>query len=490
VAHLFISYAHVDRDFAGRLKGEIEKAGFGVWIDTERLRAGDDWRQGIDEAIKGAFALIAVMSPEAFSSQYVTYEWAFALGMSIKVIPILYRHSTMHPRLDVMQYIDCTDRENIPWDKILWELKETEKVHSYSSIHAPQSAPLVVKRAAEALESYRDNDRNDAIKTLARTTHPSAIDVLAQAVHHPIPDVRSEASLALADLTRYTDMRALPGLFKLLEHPSSEIRNTGIRVISYYQDKSLLMALELFRETKLSYVRSSIAKILGSIGDERAITELISGLDDDDNFIRSDVVHALGQIKSIKSLPALIHTLQVANADLKCDILRTFGQIKSADSVPILVEAFNDTDSRINVTAAEVLAQMGSIAVPGLLSVMKEENIHLRSAAAEILRKIGTVAVPELLAALEDEHVDVRCASLRTFGQIWVMEQRNQQLDEKQWDTRIIPNLIKLLSDIEQSSGIETRVCDYAVETLERIGTPKALEAVEQWKQKHGNGQT
>ena len=46
----------------------LEEAGFSTWRDTEKLRAGDDWRAEIDQAIISASALVAVMTPAAAAS--------------------------------------------------------------------------------------------------------------------------------------------------------------------------------------------------------------------------------------------------------------------------------------------------------------------------------------------------------------------------------------------------------------------------------------
>src|SRR6266567_3712535 len=96
---VFISYMHEDLDFAENVIRRLERAGFSTWAD-ERLRAGEDWRTMIDLAIKNSFALIVVMTPEAKASEYVTYEWAFAWGMSIRVIPLMLRKTALHPRLE------------------------------------------------------------------------------------------------------------------------------------------------------------------------------------------------------------------------------------------------------------------------------------------------------------------------------------------------------------------------------------------------------
>jgi hypothetical protein len=105
MSHVFISYARENSDFVERLRQRLIEAEFDVWTDSV-LRPGNDWRQEIDEAIRAAFVLLVVVTPEADSSQYVTYEWAYALGLDIKVIPLVLESTSMHPRLQFVQHVD------------------------------------------------------------------------------------------------------------------------------------------------------------------------------------------------------------------------------------------------------------------------------------------------------------------------------------------------------------------------------------------------
>ena len=89
--HVFVSYKHEEKEFADTLIRQLQMAGFAVWVDTEQLRAGENWREAINFAIHYSFVLILVITPEARESQYVTYEWAFAQGAGVKVIPTLLR---------------------------------------------------------------------------------------------------------------------------------------------------------------------------------------------------------------------------------------------------------------------------------------------------------------------------------------------------------------------------------------------------------------
>ncbi len=50
--HVFVSYSHEDNDFAQLLRTELQNAGIQTWLAQENLKAGEDWREGIDEAIE------------------------------------------------------------------------------------------------------------------------------------------------------------------------------------------------------------------------------------------------------------------------------------------------------------------------------------------------------------------------------------------------------------------------------------------------------
>jgi len=121
---VFVSHDHDDGDFAELLKLKLEKEGFSAWIDNERLRVGQDWREEIDSAITDSMALIAIMSPDARNSEYVTYEWAYAWGSKVQVLPIMLKKTQLHPRLESLQYLDFTNRGSRPWNELFDRLNE------------------------------------------------------------------------------------------------------------------------------------------------------------------------------------------------------------------------------------------------------------------------------------------------------------------------------------------------------------------------------
>lgn len=205
---IFISYQHDDVDFAENLKHRVEQAGFTTWMD-DRLHAGEEWRESIDQAIKESLALIVVMTPAAKASEYVTYEWAFAWGAGVRVIPIMLKQTPLHPRLDSLQYLDFTHRAR-PWGKLVDQLKQLTTRHEHSketgtktvlvsTIQAPDNAPPFLRRAIEALDSFNEGDRRNALYTLSQINLPEAREALVGALDHPFQDVSHVAARILAE---------------------------------------------------------------------------------------------------------------------------------------------------------------------------------------------------------------------------------------------------------------------------------------------------
>jgi hypothetical protein len=123
---IFISHASGDGMFAFALQSKLESRGYRVWTDLGYMRTGDEWRAQIDDGLRGSEAVVVVISPKSTDSSYVTYEWAFACGAGVPVLPIIHqRPKQMHPRLKSMQYLDFTadDPNQWPVDRLADDLR-------------------------------------------------------------------------------------------------------------------------------------------------------------------------------------------------------------------------------------------------------------------------------------------------------------------------------------------------------------------------------
>jgi len=232
MAQVFISYKHDDGDFALILKDRIEQAGFDAWID-DNVQAGEEWREMIDRAIRESMALIVILSPESVASEYVTYEWAYALGAGVPVVPVMLRQTSLHSRLDELHYLDFTNRRARPWTQLI------ERLESLSGSGSGKKRP-------------RKPTRREA-----------EWDALREQLGHPRKEVRIEAVRALGDRR---ERAAVPLLARMLA-------------------------------TDRSYkVRAAAAEALGWIGDEAAIPDLSAAAEGADLRVAAAAREALRRI--------------------------------------------------------------------------------------------------------------------------------------------------------------------------------------------------
>lgn len=75
MACIFISYATPDRLFALQLAASIKQLGHAVWMDVAEIGVGDSLVRGINAGLSQAEYLIAVLSPHALQSAWVSHEW-------------------------------------------------------------------------------------------------------------------------------------------------------------------------------------------------------------------------------------------------------------------------------------------------------------------------------------------------------------------------------------------------------------------------------
>lgn len=115
--HIFISYSRRDDEVMRKIAFFLRDQGFKVWVDNEKLVSGTPaWEESIENAIKNAFAVIVVLSPEAKSSEWVRREIACADQYQKRVFPVLVKgdeDESLPIRLITRQYIDMRGDETL-----------------------------------------------------------------------------------------------------------------------------------------------------------------------------------------------------------------------------------------------------------------------------------------------------------------------------------------------------------------------------------------
>jgi hypothetical protein len=126
MATVFLSYSTKDHHFAELASIKLAEAGIDLWRDQGQLRAGSDWRGGIERGISESIAVLVALSENSAESSYITFEWAYGLGKSKTVVPVKLEACKIHPRLEPIQYLDFSVPGSLPWDLLIERIREIE----------------------------------------------------------------------------------------------------------------------------------------------------------------------------------------------------------------------------------------------------------------------------------------------------------------------------------------------------------------------------
>jgi HEAT repeat protein len=334
---VFISYCHADVDFADVVRARIQSAGLESWIDLEGLRAGEDWRQDIDQGIRDSIALITIMTPAAKASPYVTYEWAFALGAGLPVVPLLLSPTELHPRLSALQYLNFTQRETRPWPALLERLQTAASARPARSVNLPRTAPAIVQQAVAALDSGDEQASGKAVASLAIMNLPEATEALVQALNHPLPAVRIDAAWCLA---KRGDVRAVPGLIE--GNRERRWHYEFARAVAPIGSAALPGLLVLAADAD-PVMRRDLVFALEAIGDKAAVPEVIKLVEDADARVRGAALQALwhfGTREAVeaveRSVPRLIHELASNETSVHQEARQTLERIGNEPALAAL----------------------------------------------------------------------------------------------------------------------------------------------------------
>ncbi len=85
---IFLSYAKEDKDVAKKLYNDLRREGLELWIDTENLLPGQDWKIMISQAIKNSQYFLALLSSCSVSKTgFVQKELKLALELLDEMSP-------------------------------------------------------------------------------------------------------------------------------------------------------------------------------------------------------------------------------------------------------------------------------------------------------------------------------------------------------------------------------------------------------------------
>ena len=106
---IFFSYGHDEyKDFVLKVKAYLEKEGFEVFVDSDKLRSGDDWEYELEQGIKQRDKVVFFITPHAARRPdgYCLNEIAMAMALGKKIYPVMVRNHIVPLSLIRKQFLD------------------------------------------------------------------------------------------------------------------------------------------------------------------------------------------------------------------------------------------------------------------------------------------------------------------------------------------------------------------------------------------------
>lgn len=176
---IFISYGRKDaRGLAVRLRDDIMRVGYSVWLDMEEIPGGVDWAERIEQAIEEADVVLALMSHAAYASKWCRAEQLRAIRKGKRIIPLLVQPDAERPlHLEHLNFFNFC--ENVNYDDALRDLLSditagrafrrptptAQSAPQKSIFKAPKGRPKAMgdeKRTAGAFRSFLAELRREA----------------------------------------------------------------------------------------------------------------------------------------------------------------------------------------------------------------------------------------------------------------------------------------------------------------------------------------
>jgi TIR domain. len=89
----FISYSHVDAEFAESVRSALEARDTDVWIDESDIPSGSRWREELERAIETSDAFVFLLSPASAASEHCRRELAHAVELNKRILPVRVRET-------------------------------------------------------------------------------------------------------------------------------------------------------------------------------------------------------------------------------------------------------------------------------------------------------------------------------------------------------------------------------------------------------------
>ncbi len=297
--------------------------------------------------------------------------------------------------------------------------------------------------ALQQIKSSNPTTRLQAVRDLAKSDRPRAIQAVAEAVKDKDTKVRATATLAVGKVAR---PEMIEILIPALQDAYPEVRQAAVESLKKHQDDARVRTALIGALRDLdSGVRGRAARALeaqtwrpGNAREEiwfavargqllqaaahgsAAIESLESVLNSSPYNLQLSAIHALGTISDERVVKPLFSALESADNSVCVAAIQAIGGVGGANAAGALMPMLGHQDHRVRVEAVETLTRLAAPGVPAkLIELLKDSMWDVRLAAASALGKFKDPStIPALASVLKDSDPDVRETAVFALGQI------------------------------------------------------------------------
>jgi HEAT repeat protein len=286
-----------------------------------------------------------------------------------------------------------------------------------------QDARAEVAEILERLPGARPEQAVWYLEALCRLRHAPSCDRLAGLASHQALAVAFKASLALADLSRSGDRRAIR-LLEALARREVELRKfdslSGLAILARLArlgHKRARTQLYKLLEHDDELLRLSAARSLAQIGDETGKDALMAIFNDGRSLRRLDAAVGLAQLNDYSGAALFRDFLDHHDAEQRRVAARWLGSIGDLDSARPLMTLYADPDPTVRIAAAAGVlfllalepALLVQESVSWMLTSLRSEDWQVRQVAAAPLRYLPPdQGIPLLTTGIADTDARVR----------------------------------------------------------------------------------
>jgi HEAT repeat protein len=273
------------------------------------------------------------------------------------------------------------------------------------------SIDLLARDAGHHFSSRDKWRRMTALRILARSEHPSAMQLLAAATEDADVDV---ASTGLSLLGRSHDPRAIDLLVGALASP----RLSASRVAVYIDQspQHLGARLTALLDHAEPVVRQWAATLLARYPDEPIEGRLAELTRDPDPRVRKAAVQTLGRTGTELAGDCALALLTDSASFVRAHAVRALGELGRTDQADRVSSLLGDGDWWVRLAARESLEMMGPEVWPVLVRCLEHRDKFVRNGAAEVVQNLGVLDSLIMLEAATDNPAGSKVVMLQRIA--------------------------------------------------------------------------